>query len=92
MVKGPDGAEVAQVVLEGPGPPDLAAVDDLARLTLAAGRLGGAITLLDLAPAMRALLDLAGLRVEMEGQAELGKEPLGVQEGEEPAHPGDLAP
>jgi hypothetical protein len=92
MVVGPDGAELAHVVLEGPGAPDLAAVDDVARLTLAAGRLGGEITLLDLSPAMGALLELAGLGVEMEGQAELGEEPLGVQEGQEETHPGDLAP
>jgi hypothetical protein len=91
-VMGPDGAELACVVLEGPGGPDLAAVDDVARLTLAAARLGGEITLTDLSPAMGALLELAGLRVEMEGQAELGKEPLGVQEVQEETHPGDFAP
>jgi hypothetical protein len=91
-VVGPDGTELAHVVLEGPGAPDLAAVDDVARLALAAGRLGGEITLLDLSPALGALLELAGLRVEMEGQAELEEEPVRVQEGQEPTHPGDLAP
>jgi len=90
MVVGPDGAELACCLLGGPGAPDLEAVDDVAHLALLAGRLGGGIVLAEVSPALRALLELAGLRVEVEGQAELGKEPLGVQEGQEERHPGDL--
>jgi len=89
-VVGPDGAELARSVLAGPGAPDLAAVDDVARLALLAGRLGGGIVLADVSPALRALLELAGLCVEVERQAELGEEPLGVQEGQEERHLGDL--
>ena len=77
--------------LGGPGLPDLGAVDDVARLALLAGRLGGRIVLSDVSPAMRSLLELAGLGVEVEGEAEGGEEPLGVEEGQEELHPGDLA-
>jgi hypothetical protein len=95
-VVGVDGAELARCVLEGPGAPDLSAVDDVARLALAAGRLGGAVVLTELSPELRALFELAGLRlgvaglrVEVEGQTEFGEEPVGVQEGQEERHPGD---
>jgi len=91
-VMGPDGSELARFVLEGPGAPDLGVVDDVARLMLVVGRLGGGITVDDVSPAMRAILELAGLRVEVEGQAERGEQPLGVQEGQEEAHPRDLPP
>jgi hypothetical protein len=77
--------------LAGPGQPDLGAVDEVARLALLAGRLGGRIILSDVSPAMRSLLELAGLGVEVQGEAEGGEEPLGVEEGEEELHPGDLA-
>ena len=86
----PDGAELARYVLEGPGAPDLGAVDDVARLALLAGRLGGDIVLANVSPVLLGLLELAGLRVEVEGQTELGEEPLGIQERQEERHPGDL--
>ena len=89
-IVGPDGEQIASVALRGAGFPDLGTVDEVARLTLLARRLGGDIALTDVSPALRALLELAGLPVEMEGQAELGEQPLGVQEAEEEAHPGDL--
>jgi ADP-ribose pyrophosphatase YjhB (NUDIX family) len=73
---GPDGAELASAVLEGPGAPDLGAVDAVARWALLAGRLGRGITLAQVSPAMRELLELTGLRVEVEGQPELGEEPF----------------
>jgi len=98
-VVGPDGAEVTSRRLEGPGAPDLATVDDVARLALLAKRLGAKTVLTDVSPALQALLDLTGLRVpveglraEMERQAELGEEPLGAQEGQEEGHTGDLSP
>ena len=82
-VVGPDRAQLACGVLEGSGTPDLGAVDDVARLALLAGCLGGGIVLTEVSPVLRALLELAGLCVEMEGQAERGEEPLRVQEVQE---------
>jgi hypothetical protein len=67
-------------------------VDEVARLALLASRVGGDISLADVSPAMWELLELAGLSVEMEGQAELGEQPLGIQQREEEVHPGDLSP
>jgi hypothetical protein len=91
MVVGHDGTKLACYALEGPGPPDLGAVDDVARLALQAGRLGGGIVLAEVSAALRALLELTGLTVEVEGQAELREEALGVQERQEETHPGDLS-
>jgi hypothetical protein len=90
LVVGPDRTALASHRLEGPGPPDLGAVDDVARLALLAGRIGGSIILSDVSPALRSLLRLSGLRVEAEGEAEGGEETLHVQEGQEELHPGDL--
>ncbi len=86
-----DGAELADILLEGQGAPDLGAVGEVARLALLAGRLGGGVVLAEVSAALDALLRLAGLAVEVEGQAELAEEPLGAQEGQEKGHPGDLA-
>ena len=93
-VVGPDGTEVLRRALLGPGRPDLATVDDVARLALHAARLGGALSITDLSPDLRELLDLAGLPaervvVEVEGQTEGGEEALGVEEVEEELHPDD---
>jgi hypothetical protein len=84
-----DGSEVARHALSGAGRPDLAAVDHLARMALDARRLGAIVVLVDPAPDLVSLLDLAGLGIEVEGQAELGEEPLGVEEVEEELHPDD---
>ncbi|MBO4257604.1 STAS domain-containing protein [Streptomyces griseorubiginosus] len=81
------GAGVVVVDVAGIGPPGLAAVDLLARLQLAARRAGGRIRLRDPAPSLRALLDLAGLRFEVEGQPEQREPPLGVEEEVEPGEP-----
>ncbi len=70
----------------------MGAVDDVARVVLMAGRLGGAVVLTDVSPVLRALLELAGLGAETEGQPELREEPLGAQDGQEPGHAGDLPP
>jgi hypothetical protein len=66
-VMGPAGNELACCPLGGPAAPDLGAVDVVARLALLAGRFGGGIVLAEPSPALVALLELAGLRVEMEG-------------------------
>jgi hypothetical protein len=63
----PDGVELALGALQGRGAPDLGHVDGLARLALAARRLGADIVVSELSPALRELLELAGLRVEVEG-------------------------
>ena len=89
VVVGPDGTEVARCDLRGEGSPDLGAVDQVARLAFLAGRLEGHITLAEVSPSLRELLEFAGLYIEMEGQAELGEETLGIQQGEEEAHLGD---
>jgi hypothetical protein len=91
-ILGADHTPLASHQLGGPGLPDLGTVDEVARLALLARRLGGRIILSDLSPALRSLLDLAGLRVEVEGEAESGEEPLRVEEGQEHLHPDDLAP
>ncbi|MFJ9740259.1 STAS domain-containing protein [Streptomyces sp. NPDC101166] len=62
------------------GPPGLGTVDLLARLQLAARRAGGRVRLRDPDPSLRALLDLVGLRFEVEGEAEEGEPARGVEE------------
>jgi hypothetical protein len=89
LVVGPDHTAMASHELGGPGPPDIGAVDDVARLALHARRLGGRIVLCEVSPALRSLLSLAGLCVEMEREAEGGEEPLGVERRKEELHPGD---
>src|SRR5690242_2934589 len=81
------GAEVVVCDVAGLGPPGLRAVDLLARLELAARRAGGRIRLRDPDPGLHALLDLVGLRFEMEGDTEEGEPALGVQEEVEPGEP-----
>ncbi|MFD4558763.1 hypothetical protein ACFWP5_31340 [Streptomyces sp. NPDC058469] len=82
------GAGAVPVEVVGPGPPGLDTVDLLARLELTARRAGGRrIRLRDPGPALRALLDLVGLRFEMEGQVEQREPALRVQEEVEPGEP-----
>jgi hypothetical protein len=89
-VVGPDRTELGGFVLEGPGPPDLGVVETVARLVLMAGRRGGAVVLAEVSPRLGELLALAGLSVEVEGEAEGGEKPLRVQRMQEEAHLGDL--
>jgi hypothetical protein len=89
-IVGSEGTELASFALRGSGAPDLLVVDNLAHLALQAGRLGGQVVLTEVSPALRGLVWLVGLPVEVQGEAELGKEPCGVQEGQEEGHPGDL--
>ncbi len=59
-------------------------VDRIARLQLAARRLGLELRFVNAAPALLELVELCGLRaalrVEVEGQPEQGEEPGGVEE------------
>ncbi|MFE9096202.1 STAS domain-containing protein [Streptomyces sp. NPDC007264] len=81
------GAGVVVCDASALGPPGLAAVDALARLQLAAKRAGGCIRLRGPAPALRALLDVVGLPVEVEGEPEQREPALGVEEAVEPGEP-----
>ncbi|MEU9736226.1 STAS domain-containing protein [Streptomyces sp. NPDC048002] len=83
----PPGARVVVCDVGGLGPPGLAHVDLLARLQLTARRRGGRIRLRDPDPALPGLLDLVGLRFEVEGQPEQREPALGVQEAVEPGDP-----
>ena len=88
----PNGIELCCVALEGPGDPDLGTVDDLARLALVAKRLGGGIVVNDMSSALHELVDLTGLRIDVQGQTEGREESLGVQESQEERHLGDPSP
>jgi hypothetical protein len=89
-------AELASWPLAEGGRPDLSVVDELARLQLAARRLGCSIRLRNACGHLWDLLDLAGLAhvvtrigglvVEVAGEPE-GAEELGVEEGVEPGDP-----
>jgi hypothetical protein len=74
-----DNAEVASWPLVLPARPDLSVVDELARLQLAARRLGCSIRLRDGQGDLWGLLDLTGLGVEVGGKPE-GGEQGGVEE------------
>ncbi|MFG2267746.1 STAS domain-containing protein [Streptomyces sp. NPDC048720] len=84
-----DGGGAAVVVCDvaGLGPPGLRTVDLLARLELAARRAGGRIRLRGPDPALRALLDMVGLRFQVEGQAEEREPARGVEEAVETGDP-----
>ncbi|MFF9086816.1 STAS domain-containing protein [Streptomyces sp. NPDC014991] len=81
------GERVVVCDVGGIGPPGLTAVDLLARLELAARRAGGRIRLRGAGPALHALLDLVGLRFQVEGQPEQGEPALGVEEAVETGDP-----
>ncbi|MFJ1973360.1 STAS domain-containing protein [Streptomyces sp. NPDC087903] len=81
------GAGVVVCDAGGLGPPGLGTVELLARLQLTARRAGVRLRLRDPDPALHALLDLVGLRFEMEGQPEQREPPLRVEEEVEPGEP-----
>ena len=83
------GEVTATWVLAGDGPPDIAAVDSIAKEALTATRAGGHLVLADVVPGLRELLALAGLPVEMQGQSERREQALGIEEVEEEGHLGD---
>jgi hypothetical protein len=67
-------AEVAKWPLSTPDRLDLSVVNELARMQLAARRLGCSIQLRHVCPQLRRLLDLVGLRVEVGGEPENGEQ------------------
>jgi hypothetical protein len=62
-----DGTVTSAHRLEGAGAPDLGAVEEVARQALQATRAGGRLVLVEVAPELRALIELAALPVQMEG-------------------------
>ncbi|WP_367044507.1 STAS domain-containing protein [Streptomyces sp. Je 1-332] len=83
------GAEVLVCDVADVGPPVLSAIDALARLQLTARRAGGRIRVRNPAPALRELLHLVGLpiEIEMDRQAEQREPPGRVQEAVEARDP-----
>ena len=84
-VLAPGAVEVASWPLEGAGSPDLATVNHLARLQLAARRIGWSIQVCEPCPELAALAELVGLTLEMLGQPEGGEQ----RRVEEEVHPDD---
>jgi hypothetical protein len=60
-VCGPGGEAIACYVLQGAGPPCMATVGTLCRLTLVTRRAGGDVVFDELAPRLRELIELAGV-------------------------------
>ncbi|GAB2586792.1 hypothetical protein GCM10027168_19520 [Streptomyces capparidis] len=95
LATAPGGVVVCDVTALGA--PDAVTVEALARLQLTARRAGGEIRLRGAHPALRALLDLAGLGavlppegrspLQVRRQAEQREQAGGVQEGVEPGDP-----
>ncbi len=84
---GADGTVWATRVLTGAGDPDLADVEELALLQVAASRLGGRVVLDAVCPRLVELIELAGLPVEVRGQTEDREDLRGAQERIEPDDP-----
>ena len=80
------GVVVAAGELAADTKPDLGAVDLIARISLMARRTGTTVKLEDVCPELVELLDLAGLPVQVERQAERRKQPLRIEEVEEETH------
>jgi hypothetical protein len=68
------GESTSTWLLSGDGAPDLAAVEHLARLLLAAGRLGDDLRLCDISPRLCELLELVGLNQRATGAADRTRE------------------
>ncbi|MFD7815883.1 STAS domain-containing protein [Streptomyces sp. NPDC059785] len=79
--------DVAGLGPPGLGPPGLVTVDVLARMQLAAKRAGGRIRLRNADPALRALLVLVGLGVDVGRQPEEREPPGGVEEAVQSGDP-----
>jgi hypothetical protein len=83
---GAHGRAVVSWPIVGQNQPDLAVVDTMARLQLAARRLGGSIQVREPRPELVALLELVGLCREFLGEPERGEQ-VDIQEGVEPGDP-----
>jgi hypothetical protein len=81
---GRDDTVWATRVFTGHGDPDLADVEEIAKLQLSATRLGGHIVLDAVCPLLLELVELAGLPVEVRGETEQREDLLGTQERVDP--------
>jgi hypothetical protein len=88
---GRDGRVLGVRTLGGPGPPDLEAVDAVARTILSATRQGARSIVTDVSPRLGELLHMVGLWIEVEGETEGREKPFRVDESEEEAHRRDLS-
>ena len=86
-VVGAEGVALASWSVSGSGRADLAVVEALTRLQLAALRRGRHVVITDVCPDLLELLDLVGLRRQVCGEAEGGEEQAGIEERVEPADP-----
>ena len=66
-VRDGNGTVTVTESIEGHGRPDISTVDELARRALHEARRGRRLVLLDVAPALRELIELVALPVEVEG-------------------------
>lgn len=87
MFIGGCGRTVAVWPLAGEGRPDLATVDALAQLQLAARRLGVAVEVREMCRELAELVELVGLCGELGGEAEGRKQVANVEEAVEPGDP-----
>ncbi|MFI6091674.1 STAS domain-containing protein [Streptomyces sp. NPDC051218] len=89
LLRARDDADTLVCDVADVGPPVLSAIDTLARLQLTARRAGGRIRVRNPAPALRELLHLVGLpiEIEMDRQAEQREPPGRVQEAVEARDP-----
>jgi hypothetical protein len=84
---GSSGRDITAWAVKGPGPPDLATVNAIARWQLSARRAGGCIRLQDPSEALTSLLELVGLLGEVGGEPEAGEQLLCVEEGVQSGDP-----
>ena len=71
--------------------PDMSIVDQIARLALTARRAGGRLVIESVCEELADLLDLAGLGVEVNRDAERREQPLGIHRRQEDRQLGDPA-
>jgi hypothetical protein len=81
-----DGTVLGSWDMTWPSDRDLVAVDQLARIQLRAGRLGGRVVV-EGSPFLLELLDLSGLPVEVRRQPEKREQPRSFEEEVEPRDP-----
>ncbi len=81
------GRVVAAWPVAGEGRPDLATVDALAQLQLAARRLGVSIEVREMCGELAALVELVGLRRELGREPESREHGAGVEEAVKPGDP-----
>lgn len=79
------------IVDESGALPDMSIVDQIARLALTARRAGGQLVIESVCDELAELLDLSGLGVEVNWDAEGGEQPLGVHRRQEDRQLGDPA-